>query len=489
MNILSVASEVAPLAKSGGLADVVSSLAIEWKKKKHNPIIILPKYYSIDAGLNGFESTHITLVVQMGYWKEYATLLKGKLPNTDVDVYLIEHNIYYGRDGIYGNPDEYGDNDRRFIFLAKAAFEVAKALNFKPDIIHAHDYHTAYSMAFLKSYYRFDPFFSGTAGVFTIHNLAYQGRFAPEPTMEYSGFGMHNFYAGSWFEYYGGTNYIKTGLKFADKITTVSPTYANEIRSAYFGEGLQDVLNEQSGDLVGILNGVDYSEWNPETDKLLPKKYGPKTLNIKTENKHNFLKENGINDNLDLPLVGMISRMTEQKGFDLLIRILEDFLWNNRFRIVVIGTGSPHYQNYFNYIKSKYPFSSIVYIGYNEPFSHKVYAACDFLLVPSRFEPCGLTQMYAMKYGTLPIVRSTGGLADTVQEFVPSDKTGNGFVFWHYNAEDFAFAINRALTVYDSPELLEKARLNAMSADFSSSKSAEKYIECFNWALEKVRNN
>ena len=486
MNILSVATEASPLAKSGGLADVVSALTIEWKKQKHNPIIIIPKYYFIDAGLYNFEPTHITLVVQMGWWKEYATLLKGKLPNTDVDVYLLEHNVYYGRDGIYGNPDEYIDNARRFIFLAKAAFEAAKALNFKPDIIHSHDYHTAYTMAFLKTHYKNDPFFANTAGVFTIHNLAYQGRFAPEPTMEYAGFGMQSFHYGSWFEYYGGTNYMKTGIMFADKIITVSPTYSNEIRSEYFGEGLHNVLNERGGDLVGILNGVDYSEWNPAVDKYLPQKYDQKTLYIKKEIKENFLRENGINDNFDLPLVGMISRMTEQKGFDLLMRILEDFLWNGRFRIVVVGSGEPHYQNYFNYIKSKYPFASIVYIGYNEAFSHRVYAACDFLLVPSRFEPCGLTQMYAMKYGTLPIVRSTGGLADTVQEFTPSNQTGNGFIFWNYDAGDFAFAINRALSIYASPELLAKAKLNAMNMDFSSTKSAEKYIECFNWALEKV---
>ncbi|MPN49576.1 Glycogen synthase [bioreactor metagenome] len=179
--------------------------------------------------------------------------------------------------------------------------------------------------------------------------------------------------------------------------------------------------------------------------------------------------------------------MTEQKGFDLLIRILENFLWNNKIKIAIVGSGEPNYQNYFNYIKAKYPFASIVYIGYNEPLSHKVYAASDFLLVPSRFEPCGLTQMYAMKYGSLPVVRATGGLADTVKEFIPHTQQGNGFVFWNYNAHDFEFAINRALTVYNDSKMLKKARLNAMNEDFSSSKSALKYIECFNWSLEKIK--
>jgi starch synthase len=364
MNILTAAFELAPYAKTGGLADVVAYLSKEWKKQGHTPIIIIPKFYSIDTNYWNFEPTHTTLVVPMGYWKEYATLLKGKLPNSDVDVYLIEHNGYYGRDGIYGNPQEYGDNARRFIFFSRAIFEATKALNFKPDVIHAHDFHTGYVMPFLKCYYRNDLFFEKTAGIFTIHNLAYQGRFAPEPTMEYSGFGMQNFYQGSWFEYYGGTNFMKAGIMFADKITTVSPTYSREIRSEYYGEGLHNILNTRGADLVGILNGVNYDEWNPDTDKLIPIHYNAKSLANKKEAKKQFLKGNGINERDDLPLIGMITRMTEQKGIDLLTGILEEFLWSNKFTFVLFGSGDTHYQNYFNYIKHKYPFSSIVYIGY-----------------------------------------------------------------------------------------------------------------------------
>jgi starch synthase len=486
MNIISTAFECAPLAKSGGLADVVASLAIEWKKKSHNPIIILPKYYFIDAEKLGFKPTHHILVVPMGYWNEYATLLHGKLSDTDVDVYLVEYNEYYGHDGLYGiGGEDFFDNPRRFIFLSRAIFEAAKALNFKPDIIHSHDFHTAYAQSFLKCYYRKIPFFANTAGVFTIHNLAYQGRYSPEDTMLYSGFGMREFYPGSWHEYYGGTNYMKVGIMFSDKITTVSPTYSNEIRSEYFGEGLHNVLNYRVGDLVGILNGVDYNIWNPTTDKLLPINYDVNSLNNKQQLKKKFLEDNGIYGKENIPLIGMISRMTEQKGFDLIIHILEDYLWNNKFIFAIIGSGNPHYQGYFNYIKNKYPNSSIVYIGYNEPLSHLIYGAADFLLIPSRFEPCGLTQMYAMKYGTLPIVRATGGLADTVREFIPNDRNGNGFIFWNYDTDDFKFAINRALSVYHSNNI-DIARKNAMQADFSSSKSAEKYIECFSWAKEKI---
>lgn len=487
MNILSVATEVAPLAKSGGLADVVASLAIEWKKAGHNPIIIMPKYYFIDVEKLRFQPTFKTLVVPMGYWNEYATLLHGKLPDSDVDVYLLEHNDYYGRDGIYGiNGKDFLDNDKRFIFLSRAVFEAAKALDFRPDVIHANDFHTGFSMAFLKCYYRNDPFFSKTAGVFTIHNLAYQGRFTPENTMLYSGFGMQSFYPGSWFEYYGGTNYMQTGIMFADKITTVSPTYATEIRSEYFGEGLNNVLNMRGEDLVGILNGVDYNEWNTLTDKKIPFNYDTSSLNKKQEIKYKYLKDNGITTDLDLPLVSVISRMTEQKGFDLIASILENYLWNNRIRFSIIGSGDPNYQNYFNYIKSKYPAHSIVYIGYNEPLSHILYAASDFMLMPSRFEPCGLTQMYSMKYGTLPIVRATGGLNDTVHEFIPHSQQGNGFVFWNYNANDLTFAIDRALSVYYDEHNLDIARKNAMNENFSAERSAAQYIECFNWALEKI---
>lgn len=485
MNILVVATEIAPLAKSGGLADVTASLAIEWKKAGHRPVVIIPKYRHIDTNKYNLKPTYSTIIVPMGYWHEYARLWAGTLPNSEVEVYLLEHDIYFNRNGIYGEDAEYKDNDRRFIFFSRAAFEVAKTLNFSPDVIHAHDYHTAFTMPFLKTHYRNDNLFSNTAGVFTIHNLAYQGRFAPESTMEYSSFGMQNFYGGSWFEFYGSTNFMKTGVAFADKITTVSPTYSREIRSEYFGEGLHNVLNWRGADLIGILNGVDYSSWSPEVDPLLPIKYSHNTLHKKKKFKYEFLRSNNIQEDLDIPLIGMISRMTEQKGIDLVINKIENFLWNNQVRLAVIGSGEQQYENYFNYIKSKYPFSSIVYIGYNESLAHKIFAASDFFFVPSRFEPCGLTQMYAMRYGSLPIVRSTGGLADTVHEFIPQNKTGNGFVFWNYNADDFAHAISRALNIYYIPEMMDIARKNAMKENFSSAKTANEYIQVFNWAKEK----
>ncbi|ROL61097.1 glycogen synthase, partial [Bacteroidetes/Chlorobi group bacterium ChocPot_Mid] len=393
------------------------------------------------------------------------------------------------RRGIYGDPDEYPDNDRRFIFLSRAIFEASKALNIKPDIIHAHDFHTAFSMAFLKSHYRFDPRFSKTAGVYTIHNLAYQGWFDPQRAMSFSQFGLGEFYPGSWFERYGKVNAMKTGIMFADKITTVSPTYAKEIRTSYFSEGLQDVLNLRAEDLVGVLNGVYYNEWDPEIDEFLYSKYSKDYIQGKKFNKYRFLQERGLSeaDNLEIPLLGMVTRLTEQKGIDLVINKIEWLLSNNICRLALLGTGEKQYEDFFRYIAYKYPGKAFIDIGYHNGLSHKIIACSDFLLMPSRFEPCGLTQMYALKYGTIPIVRDTGGLADTVTEYNSENGDGTGFLFWQYNADDFAYAIRRALNLYNVEPHWTIIRQNAMNQDFSSSKAALEYLKVFKWALEKVR--
>lgn len=489
MNILLASSEVDPYAKAGGLADITSSLPHEWDKLGHDTIVIMPKYGFIDTYKYGIEPTELTLIVPMGYWVEYARLWRGYLPDSKIPIYMIEHNHYFDRNGIYGDPNEYGDNDRRFIFLSRAVFEAAKALNFKPDIIHAHDFHTAFTMAFLKSYYYHDPLFSGTAGVYTIHNLAYQGKFNPENAMLYSGFGMKQFYPGSWFEKFDSVNAMKTGIMFADKITTVSPTYAKEIRYPYYSEGLQDELNVRGADLIGVLNGVYYDDWNPETDKHIYKNYSSENLNIKEENKYQFLLDHGLSeeDNLGLPLIGMVTRLTDQKGIDLLIAKLEYYLENSMFRLALLGTGERKYTDYFNYIKWKFPKLALINIGYNNTLSHRMFAASDFFLMPSRFEPCGLTQMYAMRYGTIPIARITGGLADTIQEYSFDSHKGSGFLFWQYNADDFAYSIRRGLSVYNNTPHWDVIRRNAMSNNFSSKKSALEYLNVFDWALQKVR--
>lgn len=488
MNIIINAFEVSPFAKTGGLADVTRSLASEFDNLGHNVIVVMPKLKSINVNDFNFKRLDLRLSIQMGFSEEYAAVWEGIIPKSKAKVYLIEHDDYYNRDSIYGSPEEFIDNDRRFIFLSRAVFEVAKAIDFTPDVIHSHDYHTAFTLAFLKSFYRHDLRFSRTAAVYTIHNLSFQGKYNPFRIMDFSSFGMKEFYDGSWFEKDGVVNCMKVGIMFADKITTVSPNYANEIRMAYYSEGLQDVLNQRSGDLVGVLNGVYYPDWNPETDELIKYKYSIDNLEVKRQNKYSFLKSFGLkeSDNLDIPLFGMVSRLTEQKGIDIIKEKLDYYIENRNIRFALLGSGQQEYVEFFNYLRWKYPRNAFISIGYDEQLAHRIFAASDFITVPSRFEPCGLTQMYALKYGAIPVVRATGGLLDTVSEYNSSNGLGTGFVFQNYQKEDFAYALERAMSVYYSPDHWNKIRQNAMLEDFSSVRQAEQYIEVFNWAIEKV---
>jgi starch synthase len=486
MNILTAATEAAGIAKAGGLADVISSLNKEWSKLGHNNIIILPKYRHLECEENNFKPTDITLIVPMGNWTEFARLWQGTLPDTNIPVYLIEHNVYFDRNGIYGESKEYTDNDRRFIFFSRAVMETCKALNFKPDVIHAHDYHTAFTMAFLKTHYYYEPLFHKTAGIYTIHNLAYQGKFDPKSSLSYAGFDKGNFYIGSWFEQFGVVNAMKVGIMFADKITTVSPTYAKEIRLDYYSEGLRDELNIRAADLIGILNGPDYDVWSPNVDKLIYQNYDKDNLKDKLINKYELLKDFGIskNDNLDKPLIGMVTRLTEQKGIDLIIDVLENFIARGDFRFILLGSGDKRYVSFFNYLKEKYPKDVLITIGYNNILSHRIFAASDYYLMPSRYEPCGLTQLYALKYGAVPIVRLTGGLADTVDEYSENDNKGTGFRFFSYTADELDYAIKKALSIYGKPKDWDSVRVNCMNKNFTSEESAKRYIEAFNWAME-----
>jgi starch synthase len=490
MNILLASAEVSPFAKTGGLADITSSLPKEWHKYGQSPVIIMPKFREIDVDKYGFIPTNLILYVPVGTWTEFARLWYGKLAGSDVPVYLVENNDYFDRDGLYGDSrGEYTDNDRRFLFFCRAVFEASKALNFSPDVIHAHDYHAAFTMAFLKSFYKYDPLFSRTAGVYTIHNLAYQGWFFPDRAMKFATYNPKEFYPGCWFEQGGMVNAMKTGIMFADKTTTVSPNYAKEIRIPYYSEGLQDVLNQRGGDLVGLVNGVYYDDWSPENDGHIYHKYSPETLGDKALNKYELLKSFGINeeDNPELPLIGMVTRLTEQKGIDLIISKIYDYMSNGSFRLILLGSGDSGYENFFRELSARFPTLALVTIGYDNTLSHRIIAGSDFLLMPSRFEPCGLTQMYAMKYGTIPIVRATGGLADTVHEYVPEYGSGTGFVFLHYYADDFDYAISRALRLYNHQPHWDLIRRNAMAENFSSANTAMEYLKVFKWALEKAR--
>ena len=490
MNILVVAAETAPYAKVGGLADMAGSLPRAWHAAGHSACIVLPLYGTIDVESYGIVRTDHIIAVPMGTWTEFAEIWHGTLPDCDVPVYFVKSTEYYDRPGIYGYHDGFPDNDRRFIFLSRASFELARAIGFRPDIVHAHDYHTAPCMPMLAIHYRNDAFFAQTAGVFTIHNMAYQGMYDPQRAMEFCGFDVTSFHTGSWFEHDGAFNCLKAGMMFADKITTVSPTYAEEIRWTSEGMGLQGALQARGADVLGVLNGIDLDEWNPERDPHLPVPYTYDTIAKKDVVKRSLLKSFGCSDDVishDLPLVGMVTRLTDQKGISLVCDVLEGFIATDRLRFVVLGSGDNRYEQYFRQLSTRYPQHVFVGTGYNHPLSHRIQGASDFYLMPSRFEPCGLTQMFAMRYGTIPIVRAVGGLADTVEQYDPISLTGTGIRFDRFSAQDCASALEQALKLYRREPHWSAIRRSAMSRDFGIGRTADHYISVFSWALERHR--
>ncbi len=489
MNILTVAAECAPFAKIGGLADVASALPREWQEMGHQNLIVIPKYADIDVQKHKLQPTDIVLSVPMGHWREYARVWTASLPDSSATVYFLESADYFDRKGIYGNPDGFLDNDRRFVFLSRAAFELAIVLAFKTDIVHAHDYHTALALAFLKTHYRHHPLFSTAAGVYTIHNMAFQGQSDPRRVLDFMHLSSANF-RGSWFEHDGVLNMMKAGLMFADKITTVSPTYANEIRWTSNGEGMQDYLNMRGADLIGVLNGADYHEWNPEKDASLSHTYSAADMSGKSALKRALLFDSMPADEAerDLPIIGMVTRLTAQKGISLLEESMEYLLQEGDVRFLILGSGDRRYENFLNRMGRRYPTRALIKTGYNAALSHQVIAASDFLMVPSLFEPCGLTQIYALRYGTIPIVRATGGLSDTVQEYNARSGSGNGFRFDRFQAHAFARAVRRALHYYKHEPHWTQLRANAMASSYSARSSAEQYVQIFTWAREKGRS-
>lgn len=482
MKILISAAEVAPFAKVGGLADVTSALPKSWQSMGHECLIVLPRYGNMEPTDVLFEQSLPPITVPMGSWNEYCTVQIGTLPNSNVKVALVESAEYYGRSGIYGYHEGFLDNDRRFIFLCRATFEVARALNFSPDVLHAHDYHTALTMPMLKILYASDPLFAQCAAVFTIHNMAYQGIFEPLRALELSGFAPAEFYPGSWFEHNGTLNALKSGIMFADKVTTVSPTYAREICWTPEGMGLQEALRSRANDLVGILNGIDSDVWSPSIDKNIHTTYDVSSIDRKELNKRALLRDLGLSPverERSIPLVGMVSRLTEQKGIALLAGALEPILDAGLMRLVVLGSGEQRFEAYLEELAHRYPGKAFFVKGYNPPFSHLVQAGSDFYIMPSKFEPCGLTQLYAMAYGAVPIVRAIGGLADSVQQYDPITFTGAGFIFTDFSSQGFHGAISNALRIYRVEPHWSKVRLNCLQADHDIDRCARQYLEVF----------
>lgn len=473
MKILYVSPEITPFAKTGGLADVAQALPEAIKEQGHDIRTVMPKYLSIAEQNLGMEPVG-PIVVQMHNGLQGAMLLQAQ--NGSVPTYLIENDAYFNREGFYGQGNgDYPNNLERFVFFCKAALECCKSVDFRPDVIHCNDWQTAVLPAILKSTYgayRRDPFFQPLPKlVYTIHNISYQGRF---PQDQWPILSLPRSYYNHDFEFYEQINLTKGAIHLSDAVTTVSETYAQEIQTTDFGFGLQGVLQDHKDNLYGILNGVDYRMWRPDAD---PHTYGIQysadDLSGKRLIKSRLRAEYQLPDADNIPLIGMTTRLVEQKGIDLITECAEQILKLDT-QMIVLGSGDPSYHNFFEWLRRSYPDQVGIYIGYNNELAHRIEAGADIFLMPSLFEPCGLNQIYSLKYGTLPIVRLTGGLADTIQDGV------NGFTFFDFNAHFFFDTVNRAIDVYrNNPERWTEMMITAMAQDFSWNRSAAKYLDVY----------
>ena len=486
LKIMMIASEAVPFAKTGGLADVVGALPGALQTLGHEVIVVMPKYASIDYvryGLNPFLSI---LGVWMGDNQEWASVHLSELGG--VRFYFIESQKYFDRWGLYhdANYNDYLDNPRRFGFLSRAALQLAQDIRFIPDIVHAHDWQTALAPAYLKIWHWNDPMLGQTASVLTIHNIAYQGVYDAKD-YPYLGLQWGNFTSDK-FEDFGRVNFLKGGIVYADAVNTVSPAYANETRTPFGGMGLAPYLNNKGPNYVGILNGCDYEQWNPATDPLIPARYTAKDLSGKAINKAELQRRFGLEVNPNIPLIGSISRFAAQKGMGLLASMIESAARDMIVQFVFLGSGEKSLEDYYGNLPGRFPGRIGSFIGYNNELSHLIEAGSDFFVMPSMYEPCGLNQMYSLKYGTPPIVRATGGLDDTVENYNEVEGVGTGFKFWEPNPAALYYTIGWAVsTYYDRPQHLQKMIQSGMAQDFSWERSARAYEALYRQSLQNKR--
>ncbi len=482
LKIAMITPECVPFAKTGGLADVVGALPKALRELGHEPIVILPKYSSIDAHKHKLQFFLSPLGVWMGNTEEWCAAFTTTLEG--VPVYFIESNQYFDRFGFYHDADfnDYQDNPRRFGFFSRAALQLCRDMGFAPDIVHAHDWQTALSPAYLKIWHWNDPVLGGAASALTIHNIGYQGVYGAAH-YDYLGLQWGNFTPDK-FEDHKHVNFLKGGIQYSDVVNTVSPTYANETRTPEGGHGLAPYLNDKRGNYTGILNGADYSEWDPAVDHLLPARYSAQDLAGKTTCKIELQKRFMLDVNPDVPVVGVISRLVPQKGLDLLAQVIESAADNMLVQFVILGSGDKDLESYFGSLPARYPGRIGSFIGYNNELAHWIEAGSDFFIMPSRYEPCGLNQIYSLKYGTLPIVRATGGLEDTVQQYDEGTGDGTGFKFWDASASAVYYTIGWAVsTYYDRKHHMQQMIQTAMAQDFSWQRSAEEYLALYEQAI------
>ena len=468
MKILYVAAEAVPFAKTGGLADVAGSLPKALKADGVDVRVIMPKFGKIpEAYRNAMEHVYDG-ELPVAWRKKYVGLDKYELDG--VTYYFVDNEEYFNREGFYG----YDDDAERFSFFSRAVLDLLPEMDFWPDVIHTNDWHAGLVNVFLKLEHMGDARYERIKTVYTIHNLKYQGVFPKDVMPDVLGLDWKYFNNGD-LEFYDAVNFMKGGIIYADAITTVSKTYAKEIQYPYFGEHLDGLLRSREQDLSGIVNGIDYSVYNPRTDKYIFETYDEESLDRKLDNKTELQKSLGLSERRNVPLIAIVSRLVEPKGMDLVVRMMDEILQHEDIQLVVLGTGEKRYEDWFKGLAWRYPKKVSVNIYFSNELAQRIYAGADIFLMPSNYEPCGIGQLIALRYGTIPVVRQTGGLKDTVQQYNKYTQEGNGFVFENYNAHEMIYALKRALSFYGNYEIWHKIQLNAVQADYSWKRSAKEY--------------
>lgn len=471
MNILFVVSECVPFIKSGGLADVAGALPKELKKLGHDVRVMMPKYQMIPQYFKEQMEKIAELNVQLSWRNQYCGI--EKLEYDGIIYYFIDNEYYFKRDTMYGHYDD----GERFSFFCRAVLNAIPFIDFDPDILHCHDWHTGMVPFLLNAQYREHHEYKDIRTAFTIHNLQFQGIFPKEILGDLLNLD-DSYFSVEQLEFYGCVNFMKAAIVSADVITTVSPTYRDEIQIPYYGERLDGLLRSRHNVLKGILNGIDADVYNPDTDSMIIENYGVNSLHKKTSNKTYLQEKFGLQINSSIPIMAIISRLTKQKGLDLVKRVFHEIV-SHDLQFIILGTGDNEFEEFFRHMESIYPEKVRAYIGFNEELAHQIYAGSDLFLMPSKFEPCGLGQLISLQYGTIPIVRETGGLNDTITAYNEIEQTGNGFSFKAFNAHDMLFTVERALRFYGQKELWMELMKTAMSEDNSWFQSAQKYHEIY----------
>ncbi|TRZ37210.1 glycogen synthase GlgA [Niallia circulans] len=471
MKVMFAVSECVPFIKSGGLADVAGSLPKELVKQGTEVTVIMPKYRDIPEKYLGDLEKVMDFRVQVGWRNQYCGI--EKLQQDGITFYFIDNEYYFNRQGLYG----YFDDGERFSFFNRAVLESLSYLSYYPDIIHCHDWHTAMIPFMLNVDYKWRREYSQIKTVFTIHNLQFQGIMPRGALGDMLNINDDHFTTDQ-LEFYGNVNFMKAALIASDKVTTVSPTYMNEIQTDYYGEKLNQLLELRQSDLTGIINGIDEEVYNPATDDVIIQNYSNTNISGKVQNKLHIQKLFGLKEDESIPVISMITRLTSQKGLELVRHVFHEIMEEN-VQFIVLGTGDPEFENFFREMEFKYPDKCKAYIGFDENLAHKLYAGADLFLMPSKFEPCGLGQLIALQYGNIPIVRETGGLNDTVFSYNEATNSGNGFSFTNFNAHDMLYTIRRALNIYEDKDVWSTIVKNAMTMDNSWAQSAFKYNQLY----------